>query len=173
MCLWPVPAAPRRESLRVVPRRQLSRTLSSAALHTRRCGLLAPGAQSPALSAGTLPCNTHHTPPWRARSLVSSRALDEKVWCPRAEAIHHAKISEASIPHTLLQYVRQHASEIFPWLRVRDDRVAAAERHCAVRLLHVPRIRAGLLRLKRLQVVAEASGSICLPSRHVLVGRGD
>ena len=40
-------------------------------------------------------------------------------------------------------------------------------------VLHGPIIRAGLLRLKRLQVVAEASGSICLPSRHVLVGRGD
>ena len=99
--------------------------------------------------------------------------LGEKVWCPRAEALLHVKISEASFPHTLLQCVRQHASEIFPWLRVRDDRVAAAERHCAVRVIHLPRIRAGLLRLKRLQVVAEASGSICLPSRHVLVGRGD
>ena len=34
----------------------------------------------------------------------------------------------------------QHASDIFPWLRVRDDRVAAPERHCAVRRIHVPRI---------------------------------
>ena len=139
MRLWPVPAAPRCESLRVVPRRQLSRTLSSVALRTRRCGLLASGAPSPALNADTFSCSTHRTPPWRVWSLVSSRALDEKVWCPRTEAVPHAKISEASFPHTLLQCVRQHASEIFPWLRVRHDRLAAAERHCRVRLIHVPR----------------------------------
>ena len=59
--------------------------------------------------------------------------------------------------------MRQHASEIFPCLRVRHDRLAAAERHCAVRLIHVPRIRAGLLRLKPLQVVAEACGNIVIP----------
>ena len=162
MCQRPVPAAPRRASLRVVSRRQLSRILSSAALRTRRCGLLASGAPSPALNADTFSCSTHRTPPWRVWSLVSSRALDEKVWCPRTEAVPHAKISEASFPHTLLQCVRQHASEIFPCLRVRHDRLAAAERHCAVRMIHVPRIRAGLLRLKPLQVVAEACGNIVL-----------